>query len=157
MRTRPIAAALAMVALAAAPALAQPAPPPPGPPGGPGPGPVGFALRALDLSVEQRAQIDALLDVRRQVEAADHPAVEAAHRALMDQIRATDFDEAAIRARVAAVAVHDAERAVADAALLRDIRAVLDDEQRETFERLLAPPPPPRGSGATERRGPPPR
>ena len=41
------------------------------------------------------------------------------------------------------VAAFHADRAVAGAALLRDIRALLTPMQREKFYRLLSPPPPP--------------
>jgi Spy/CpxP family protein refolding chaperone len=108
--------------------------------------PLEFVLRAIDLTSEQSVQIDPLLKARRDAADAARPAAETAGRALADQVRADTFDEEAIRAKAAAVAAFDADRVVADAALLRDIRAALIPEQLEKFDRLLAPPPPSDGS-----------
>jgi Spy/CpxP family protein refolding chaperone len=117
---------------------------------------LGFVLRALDLTPEQSDSIDPLMKARRDAAEAARPAVEAARRALADQVRDETFDEAAIRAKAAALASFDADRAVADAALLRDIRAVLTPAQREKLDRLLAEPPPPRhgpDDGGSDRGG----
>jgi Spy/CpxP family protein refolding chaperone len=141
---------LALLALAILPVLAQQEQPPPGPPPPRGPYlmPLEFVLRTIDLTPEQSAQIDPLMKARRDAADAARPAAEAAARSLAEQVRAGTFDEAAIRGKAAAVAPFDADRAVADAALLRDIRAVLSPEQLEKFDRLLEPPPlPPAGGG----------
>jgi Spy/CpxP family protein refolding chaperone len=108
---------------------------------------LGFVLRALDLTPEQSARIDPLMKARRDAAEAARPAVEAAGRALADQVRDETFDEAALRAKAAALASFEADRAVADAALLRDIRAVLTPAQREEFDGLLLELPPPPGHG----------
>ncbi len=141
---------LALLALAIPPVLAQQRRTPGGPPPPPesAPVPLEFVLRALDLTPEQRAQIDPLMTARREAAEAARPAADAAARALADQVRADTFDEAAIREKAAAVEPFDADRAVADSALLRDIRAVLAPEQFEKLDRLLAPlPPPPSSDG----------
>ncbi len=135
------------VALAFAPLLAQSAPPPPqGPPPGRDAMQLDLILRALDLTADEKTSIDALLRARRAAADAARPSADAARRDLTDQIRAETFDESAIRAKAAAVAILEADGFVADAGLLRDIRAVLTDDQRQKFDRLLEPPPPPDGS-----------
>lgn len=143
---------IALLALVVTPGLAQPAPPGPppppdrpAPPGAPGPclGNLHFIIRALDLSSEQADQIDQLLKARQEAAMAVREGADAARRALDEQIRATVFDETAIRSLAASAAVFDADRAVADAALLRDIRALLTEEQLAKFAELLAPPSPP--------------
>ncbi len=137
-----IAVALMMM-LAMGPVCAQQGAPPPGPPPPPGSGPVplGFVLRAIDLSPTQQAQIEPLMRARHDAADAAHPAAEAARRALADRVQAGTFDEEAIRAAAAAVAALDADRVVADAVLLRDLRALLTPAQREKLDRLLLPPP----------------
>jgi Spy/CpxP family protein refolding chaperone len=120
-----------LMLLAIVPASAQQGPPPggPPPPQGAGPVPLEFVLRAIDLTPAQRAQIEPLMRARHEAADAARPAAEAAGRALAEQVQDGTFDEA--------------DRAVADAALLRDIRALLTPAQREKFDRLLGPPPPP--------------
>ena len=142
--------ALAIVALAAAPVSAEQGPPPPGP----GPAHLAFVLQAIDLTPEQDSQIDPLMRARHQAADASRPAAKATGRALADQIRNGSFDEAAIRAKAAALAALDADRLVADAALLRDVRAILTPEQRAEFDRLLRPPRDSRSGGGPERERP---
>jgi len=113
---------------------------------------LGLALRALEFTPEQSAQIDPLLRAHRDAAEAARSATEAARRALADQVGADAFDEAAIRAKAAAVATFDADRAVADAALLRDVRALLTAEQREELDRQLATRPESLDRGAAPRR-----
>jgi Spy/CpxP family protein refolding chaperone len=134
-----------LMLLAIVPASAQQGPPPggPPPPQGAGPVPLEFVLRAIDLTPAQRAQIEPLMRARHEAADAARPAAEAAGRALAEQVQDGTFDEEAIRAAAAEVAAFEADRAVADAALLRDIRALLTPAQREKFDRLLGPPPPP--------------
>lgn len=152
MRTRTLSLIL-LAALAALPALAQM--PPPGGPGGHGgsggpgmhggPPPIEMLLRTLDLTTEQQAQVDTIMEARHAAGDAARPAMQAAHKALADQVRATPFDEAAIRTKAAAVAALDADRIVADAAVLRDVRAILTDAQRAKLDKLLEAPAPPSG------------
>ena len=80
---------------------------------------------------------------RRDAAEAERPAAAAAVRALGEQVQAAAFDEAAIRAAAAALSDIAADRAIADAALLRDIRALLTPVQRERFDRLIVPGPQP--------------
>lgn len=132
--------ALALMVLAIVPVAAQQGPPPPGPMH------LDFVLRAIDLTPDQRAQIHPLTRARHEAAEAARPAAEAAGRALADQVQAGTFDETAIRAKAAAMAVFDADRVVADAALLRDVRALLTPEQRVKFDLLMGTPPPPPSS-----------
>lgn len=140
---------LLALALGSTPLLAQPAPPPPPggpggpPPPGPGPGNLGLVLRALDLNADQAAQVEVILKTRQMTAMEEQEALGTARRELDEQVRAQVFDEAALRSKAAAVAVFEARRVVADAAVLRDVRALLTEEQRAKFEQLLLPPPPP--------------
>jgi len=145
MKQRMALIAITLMVLTIVPVSAQQGAPPAGPPPPPGAGPMPleFVLRAIDLMPAQRAQIDPFMRARHEAADAVRPALEAAGRALMDQVQAGTFDEEAIRAKAAAVAAFDADRVVADAALLREIRALLTPAQREKFDRLLGPPPPP--------------
>jgi Spy/CpxP family protein refolding chaperone len=131
-----------LLILAALPLAAQSPPSrPPGPPPPPGGGPahLELALRAIDLTPAQKDQVDSLLEARHDAAEADRPASEAAFRSLMDQVQAERFDEKAIRAAAAAAADAAGDRAVADAALLRDVRALLTPAQREKFDKLIVP------------------
>jgi Spy/CpxP family protein refolding chaperone len=104
-----------------------------------------FVVRSLDLTEAQSARIGSLMKARRDAAESSRPSAEAARRALAEQVQAETFDEAAIRSKAAAIEPFESDRAVADAALLRDVRASLTSEQRATFDRLMAlsPPPPP--------------
>jgi len=135
MKPRLALIAAALMKFAIVPLHAQQGAPPPGPM------PLEFVLRAIDLTPPQHAQIEPLMRARHEAAEAAHPAAEAAGRALSDQVQAGMFDEEAIRGLAAEVAAFDADRVVADAALLRDIRALLAPAQREKLERLLLPPP----------------
>ena len=110
-----------------------------------------FVLEAIDLTPQQEAQLGPRLRARQEAGQSARAAAEAARRALGDQIHAARFDEAAIRAKAAAVAAFESDRAVADAALLRDVRAVLTSGQRAKFDRLMEPPPPPVGANLEAR------
>lgn len=140
MVRRPVPIVLVLLALASS-SMSSPQGPPPGlpMPPGPGPGHLAFVLEAIDLTPQQEAQIGPLLDARREAGDSSRAATEAALRGLADQIRSATFDEAAIRAKAAALAALEADRAVADAALLRDARSILTTEQRAKFDRLMTP------------------
>ena len=143
MKQRTALMSVLLMLLAIVPVWAQQGPPPAGPPPlqGAGPMPLEFVLRAIDLTPAQRAQIEPLMRARHEAADAARPAAEAAGHALAEQVQAATFDEDTIRAAAADVAAFDADRVVADAALLRDIRASLTPAQREKLDRLLEPPP----------------
>lgn len=116
-------------------------------PGGPGPRDgVGFLVRDLNLSDEQRAQIKKINDSFHE-----------STKALREQLRTLHesepnpfdgFDEAAVRTAAEARAKIDIELSVAHARMMAQIGAVLTADQkaqlaakRQQFERR--PPPPP--------------
>jgi len=130
-------ALLTALMLVAAPALAQ-SDHHRGPHGsGPDTGMHEQALSRLDLSDEQRASIDRLT--------ADHQVAvrdlverqRKARQALAEQMRATEFDESAIRAAVFSAAQAEADLAVEQARMHQEIRALLTDEQRERMNEIL--------------------
>ncbi len=81
----------------------------------------------LDLSVEQRAAIAALLAETQAF--ADIKQLIAQHAAQVDVVHAGPFDEAQIREASAAVGTAQADVAVSLARLMHDVHAVLTDEQ----------------------------
>ena len=118
--------------------------------GGPGPRDDLGALRALNLTDDQKAQIKKITD-----------SFEESNKALFDQMRALHgsepdpsaaFDEATVRAAAEARAKIQVELEVSHAKMLSQIAGVLTAEQkaqlaarRQKFERH-GPPPPPQGS-----------
>jgi Spy/CpxP family protein refolding chaperone len=139
MMRRIVPTVLALLSVSSLVPCQQGLPPGPPPPEGPGPQRLEMALDAIDLTAQQEVLLDPVLEARHAKADSARPAAEAARRALGDQIRSASFDDAAIRARAAAVAGFEADRAVADAALLRDVRAVLTSAQRVRFDRLMEP------------------
>lgn len=154
-RTIPVLAALLLsCSLAAAAPRGRSEGPPDGPPPPPPPQGLGFHLEMtidrLTLDDARREAVDELLDAHRDRMEGRREEARAAHDALRAAVTAPVLDEPAIRAAAARVAEFQADGAVADATLLRDVRALLDRGQRARLDELLASPPPPR-------RGPPPR
>jgi Spy/CpxP family protein refolding chaperone len=132
------------LALAPALALAQPRPGGP-PPGDSGFGPLHHVLGQLNLTAEQRASIDTIVDTHRQSAAAGREQTMTARQALAESVRAEVFDEGRIRQAAAAVAAADAERAVATAKALQEVRAVLTPDQQKQLQQALSQPRPMRG------------
>jgi Spy/CpxP family protein refolding chaperone len=150
--TFPILTPLVLAAgLTAAPAAGGPMGPPPHNGHGSGP-PLERAIQSLDLTGAQEDAIGELLDARRaEMEARRDQAI-AAHQALHGAVLAEPFDEGAIRNAAAAVAALISDRALAEARLLNDVRALLTQDQREQLEESLARMPerfhgPPPGGG----------
>ncbi len=130
---------LLALTLHAGPATARVAGAPPGPPPmGPPPRPLEMVLESIALSDAQETGIAALLRARRETGESAHAAADEAHRLLAAQVESDTFDEAAIRERAASLAAVEADRFVADAALLRDVRALLTADQREQLDRQLS-------------------
>jgi Spy/CpxP family protein refolding chaperone len=128
-----------VLALVPASAFAQRGP---GGPHGGGPPEPGMHLErvlgTLNLSSDQQAAIDKILSARRDAGESDRQDMATARMALMDRIHAETFDEQAIRQAAAAVAAVEAEKAVATAKTLGEIRAVLTAEQRTQLQKALA-------------------
>ena len=108
-------------------------------------------LQHLDLEDSQQAAVATLLETRHAAMDATRDQAHAAHQALRIAVTSETFDETAIRAAAALVAALDANRAVADAALLRDVRALLTDEQKAALAAELAHPPVPFPDGPPRR------
>ena len=138
-----------LLGLVPALALAQPGGPPPSPPGR------GFPLESilgrLNLTSQEQGAVDSLLEAHHQAAEASLEQIMAARKALHNQVIAETLDEAAIRQAVAAVSALEATRTVADATLLRDVRAVLTAEHRTQLNSMLSKDTP--GMGAPGRRG----
>lgn len=105
---------------------------------GEGPGPLGRALHRLDLSAEQRARIEALVDSHRDAtEPLRAKLLEGFRDRLGTELDAT-FDEGAVRARAEEHARVMVEMRVARAKLHADVLAVLTAEQRAELAEMKA-------------------
>jgi len=127
----PLALAL-LLGLAPALCLAQPRGGPPGPPD-----PERMLDRMteqLDLSDQQRQDLDAVFAAHRKAMRSTHEAMSAARETLDSQIHAETFDERAIRKAAAVMAVLEADQAVGRAKLFQEIRGILTPEQLQEFE-----------------------
>ncbi len=140
----PLALAL-LLGLAPALSLAQPRGGPPGPPD-----PERMLDRMterLDLTDQQRQDLDAVFTNHRKTMRPTHEAMRTARESLDSQIHAEDFDEGAIRKAAAVMAVLEADQAVGRARLFQEIRGILTPEQVEKFEQLREERQEKRGSG----------
>jgi Spy/CpxP family protein refolding chaperone len=130
--------AIALMALVAIPAVTMAAPRGHGHGHGkPGPGEMMRMLAdRLDMSEEQRTQLEGLHQQHREAMQAQREQLREAQRQLADQMHAETFDEGAIRNAAATVAALKADLAVAKAALHREVRALLTPEQLEQFREI---------------------
>jgi Spy/CpxP family protein refolding chaperone len=107
--------------------------------GGPGGGPFGMMgpeLRMLDLTDAQRQQVRAAFDAHKDELKAIGDRMQTARKALQDAIAADAFDETAIRAKAADVALVDADAAVLRAKMHAAVIAVLTPEQQQKAKEL---------------------
>lgn len=145
-RTIPIIAAIAVAAGLTVAAAHEHRMGPPPPPHGLMPQ-IERALSSLDLTGAQKETIEQKFQARRSAMEARHDQAMQAHMALRSAIIAEPFDEGSIRNAAAAVGSLLADLSVADAALLRDIRAELSEDQRDRLNEILSRPPlPPDGA-----------
>lgn len=129
-----IAVLIAALAVPAA-ALAQR----PGRPGPDGPRhPLGRILQQLDLTAEQQTRIHEIVFANREARQEQAQQMREARQALRQAVQAQTSDEAAIRAAATRVAELQADRAVARARVLGQVREQLAPEQLERFNDLLA-------------------
>lgn len=130
------AAVTAVLLVAATLAVAQPA----GHRHGPGePGEfLDHLTRRLDLTDDQRATLAGLFASHREVRMTEREQLQAARDTLDEQVHADVFDEGAIRAAAAELAALGAERAVARARLLQEVRGVLTPDQMEQFQEMMS-------------------
>ena len=95
-------------------------------------------LGTLSLTSDQQAAIDKLFTTHRDAARDGMNEFMTAQKALADQIHAETLDEAAIRQAAATVAGLEADRAVAEATMLSQIRAQLTPEQKAQFQQELS-------------------
>ena len=108
-----------------------------GGPGGPGgPGGLMMALRGLDLSESQRAEIRNIFEQDRLEGEAHRETMRALGADLESQIETDPFDEEAVRAKAAAVASQGVEMAVLRARQMGQIRNVLTPEQLDRLAQM---------------------
>ena len=115
-------------------------------PGGPGRDGLGPLARDLNLTDEQKAQIQKITESFQESTRDLHEQLRTLHESEPDPLT-SGFDEAAVRAAAAARAKVDAELAVAHAKMLSQIGAVLTTEQkaqvaakRQEFSQRRRPP-----------------
>lgn len=99
--------------------------------------PLGQMLDRLDLTDDQREQIEGLLAQRHESMRDKMESMRARRLALTAAIHAEEFDETAIRDAAAAVAELEADFAVERAAGLRDVLEVLTPEQRDEARQMM--------------------
>ena len=95
-----------------------------------------WVLGNLELTSDQQATVDKL--IASQSATADREQFMAAKKNLMQRIHAEPMDEQAIRQAAAAVGALEADRAVAEAKLLNDVRAVLTPDQRSQLQQTFS-------------------
>lgn len=94
-------------------------------------------LETLSLTAEQQAVIDKIFATHRDAAQSRGGDFMAAQKALADQIHAEPLDEAAIRQAAATIAGFEADRAVAEATILSQVRAQLTPAQRTQLQQEL--------------------
>ncbi len=94
-------------------------------------------LATLGLTADQQAAVDKILSAHRESAETDRESFMKAETALHAQVSADTFDEQAIRQAAAGVASLEADRAVAEARLLNEVRAVLTPEQRAKLQEAM--------------------
>ncbi len=90
----------------------------------------------LDLDDGQKDQLQQMFSEHRATAPDRHETLGAARRALHERIQAVAFDEAAIRDAAAELAKIEADLAVERAAMLQQVRRVLNPGQFELFQEL---------------------
>ena len=99
--------------------------------------PLGRMLDHLELTEDQREQIDALIAERHEAMRDGAQQMRERRRAVAEAIHAEHFDEAAIRDAVATVAELEADQAVERARGLRDVMELLTPAQRERAREMI--------------------
>jgi Spy/CpxP family protein refolding chaperone len=92
---------------------------------------MGRMLDHLDLTGEQREQVDEILDRHHRQMTDQAELMRPARLALFDAIHAPVFDEATIRGAAADLAALEADGAVARASFIQEVHQVLTPEQLE--------------------------
>ncbi len=94
-------------------------------------------MERLDLAPDQLEAIRAVRQSHREDLHSSFEQVQAAQRALRQQIHAETFDETAIREAAGALGLAEAEAAVQRARVSQEIRDILTAEQQEELRELL--------------------
>ena len=132
--------ALAAVALLAAPVLAQGGPMKPGRCAGHGAHGPGMGLHRgleqLDLSAEQREQLEQIRARHQEETRLSHDQLQAAHERFADLAHAETLDETALREAAATMAEARTEMMIARAGMMNEIRQILTPEQLEQFQQM---------------------
>ena len=95
-------------------------------------------LGTLSLTSDQQAAIDKIFSAHRDAGQAGSADFMTAKKALADQVHAETLDETAIRLAAANVAALEADRAVAEATMLSQVRAQLSPAQRVQLQQELS-------------------
>ncbi len=95
------------------------------------------ALRQLDLSEQQRAEIRSVLQAEREAGREEREALMGARRELRQAIH-DGAEEPVLRDKAATLGVHAGDMAVRAAAIRAQIRTVLTEEQNHQLEQLRA-------------------
>jgi Spy/CpxP family protein refolding chaperone len=103
-----------------------------------GPGPLGRALRRLDLSAEQRDRIEALVEAHREAAEPLRAELREGFRDRLDGELPDGFDESAVRARAERRAKVMVELEVSREKLHADVLAVLTAGQRQELAEMKA-------------------
>jgi Spy/CpxP family protein refolding chaperone len=93
-------------------------------------------MERLELTDEQRAEVEAMMSERHDAMEANIDELRAARGALFDAIHAAEFNETAIRDAAAAVATIEADLAVERGLGYQDFRKILTPDQQAEFEEM---------------------
>jgi Spy/CpxP family protein refolding chaperone len=96
-----------------------------------------MVLERLDLTSDQRDRVRQIMDSHRDDEKALGDRAMKAHEALDEAIAGT-FDESAIRARAADVAVVDADMSVMQGRVYNEVVQILTADQQQKLKKLQA-------------------
>ncbi len=128
----------------------------PGGPGGSGDGPgmgVMRLFRQLDLTEEQREVVRAIMDAGKEAAQAAHEAIQTARQSLHEAV-IEEADDATIRAIAATMTQAVGDQAIKQVAVLKEIKNVLTDAQKNELATLISQGPPQgRGPGRGRGRG----
>lgn len=105
-------------------------------PGAPGARGLHFALRNLNLSESQAAEIRAIFEAERDQVGASHEQMRTLGAELHEQIENDPYDEESVRAKAAALASLRVEMAVMRARQVGQVRDLLTPEQLDQLEQM---------------------
>lgn len=95
-------------------------------------------LEKLDLTESQQAQVDAIMDQRKDEKVALRESVKNAGKSLREAVHADIFDEQAVRSASKTLSSKMEEMAVLRARIFAEVRAILTPEQQEKMKDMHA-------------------